>query len=308
MKIAVVGIGGVGGYYGGLLARRYSNEKDVEVVFIARGHHLEKIKTAGLRLISEKGEFVVTPDLAVDNPSGCGVFDLIIFCVKSYDLEKSATMFIPNINKNTIIITLLNGVDNVEKLQSILHDGIVLNGCVYIGVHIVEPGVVKQAGGTGKLFFGKESGHQVDGEQIENTLKRADIDVVYTEDIKRIVWEKFVFISPFANATTFLDKSIGEVLDNAEGKILLGALLDEVLQVADSQGVKFQGDIRAETIEKAGNFPREAKTSMQVDFEKGKTAELETFTGYIIREAKKYGLAVPNHKKVYDALKKLLPI
>ena len=102
MKIAVMGIGGVGGYYGGLLAKRYFDDRDVEIVFVARGDHLDEIKARGLRLISEKGEFTVTPDLATDDPSGCGIFDLVIFCVKGYDLEESAKMLIPSSAKTDV--------------------------------------------------------------------------------------------------------------------------------------------------------------------------------------------------------------
>jgi len=306
MKIAVVGIGGVGGYYGGLLAKRYFDDTDVEIVFVARGDHLDEIKAKGLRLISEKGEFTVTPDLATDDPSGCGIFDLVIYCVKGYDLEESAKMLIPNIGENTIIVSLLNGVDNAEKLQSVLPAGKVLNGCVYIGAHRVQPGVVKQVGGSGKLFFGSESGIQVDGEGIQDIFERANIDAEFRKDIKNIVWEKFLFISPFASATSFLGKPLGELMDSPEGKALVEALLEEVLLVANSQDIRFQEDIREVTLEKARSFPPEAKTSMQMDFEKGKRAELETFTGYIVREGRRHGLAVPNHDKVYTGLKKQL--
>jgi len=306
MKIAVMGIGGVGGYYGGLLAKRYFEDTEVEIVFVARGDHLDEIKAKGLRLISEKGEFTVTPDLATDDPSGCGIFDLVIYCVKGYDLEESAKMLTPNIGESTIVVSLLNGVDNAEKLQSVLPAGKVLNGCVYIGAHMVRPGVVKQVGGSGKLFFGSESGIQVDGEGIQDTLERANIDAEFRKDVKNIVWEKFLFIAPLASATSFLGKPLGELMDSPEGKALVEALLEEVLLVANSQDIKFQGDIREVTLEKARTFPPEAKTSMQMDFEKGKRAELETFTGYIVREGRRHGLVVPNHEKVYTALKKQL--
>jgi len=303
MKIAVVGIGGIGGYYGGLLAKRYFGSKDVEIVFVARGRHLDVIKAKGLSLSSGKGDFTVNPDLATDEPSGCGTFDLVLLCVKGYDLEESAKLLSPNIGENTIIISLLNGVDNAEKLQSILRSGKVLNGCVYISSYIAQPGAVKQVGGSCKLFFGSESNEQIDWKQIENTFRMADIDAEYRKDIKNIVWEKFLFISPFASATTFLGKSIGELMDSTEEKVLLKALLEEVLTVADAQGVKLQENIREATLEKAYNFPRETKTSMQMDYEKGKKAEIETFTGFIVKMGRMHDLAVPNHEKVYRVLK-----
>ncbi len=303
MKLSVIGIGGVGGYYGGLLAKKYFNENDVEVVFIARGDHLKKIKAKGLLLRTEKGEFVVHPDLATDNPSDCGIFDLVLFCVKGYDLKKSAKLLIPNIGDNTLIISLLNGVDNVEKLRSVLARGKVLNGCVYISSQVVAPGVVKQVSGSCKLFFGSDSNEEIDWKPFENILKDANIDVEYRTDITRVVWEKYLFISPFANATSYMKKSMGEIVDSVEGNQLLEALLDEVLCIAEAKGVNLGNNIREETLAKARNFPKETKTSMQIDFEKGNPAEIETFTGFILEAGRAHGISVPYHEKVYQALK-----
>jgi len=304
MKIAVVGIGGVGGYYGALLARHYSDKKDCEIVFIARGKHLEEIKASGLQLLTEKENFTVKPDRATDNPSRCGTFELVLFCVKGYDLEESTKLIAPHIDENTIIISLLNGVDNAERLKSILRKGKVLNGCVYIGAHILRPGVVRQVGGSCKLFFGNESDEIIDGKKIKNTLKAANIDAEYRKDIRNIVWEKYLFISPFANATTFLNKKMRELLDSAEGKKLLEGLLWEVVNIAKAQSVKIPENIKEVTISKASAFPYETKTSMQMDFEKGKKAEIETFTGYIVKEGRKHQIPVPNHEMVYEALQK----
>ena len=308
MKIAIVGIGGVGGYFGGLLSKRYSDDKEVEIVFIARGKHLEEIKANGLQLITEKGKFIVSPDLATDNPSGCSTVDLVLFCVKGYDLEESAKLLSPHIDGNTLIVSLLNGVDNTGRLNSILNNGKILNGCVYIGAHIVRPGVCQQAGGLCKMFFGSESNEPIDGESIENIFREASIDAEYRKDITNIVWEKYVFVSPFASATTFLNKTMREILDSTEGKELLEDLLEEVLSIAKGQGVELPENIREATIGKASAFPYETKTSMQMDFEKGKKAELETFTGFIVNKAKKFGLSVPNHEKVYTALQNRLSL
>jgi 2-dehydropantoate 2-reductase len=304
MKIAVVGIGGVGGYYGALLARHYSDNKDIEIVFIARGKHLEEIKANGLQLLSDKESFTVRPDKATDDPSGCGTFELILFCVKSYDLEESTKLLAPHIDDNTTIISLLNGVDNAERLKSILRKGKILNGCVYIGAHILRPGVIRQVGGSCKLFFGNESDEIIDGKSFENTLRAASIEAEYRKDIRNIVWEKYLFISPFANATTFINKTMRELLDNAEGKALLEGLLQEVVNIAKAKRVKIPENIMEATIRKASAFPYETKTSMQMDFEKDKKAEIETFTGYIVKEGRKHQIAVPNHELVYEALQK----
>jgi 2-dehydropantoate 2-reductase len=304
MKVAIVGIGGVGGYYGGLLAKHYSGNEDVEIVFIARGDHLEQIKKHGLELITEKGTFIIRPDLAADTPSGCGIFDCVIFCVKTYGLEESARLLSPSINENTVVISLLNGVDNANRLSVVLNKGKIFNGCVYIGSHIVRPGVVQQAGSMNKLYFGNKADDNTEANHIEHFLKEANIDAQYRPDIKHIVWEKYVLISAFATATTFLDKTMRGVMDSKKGKALLDDLLTEVFHVAEAKGVELPKNIRDEIIAKVGTFPPEVKTSMQMDSEKGNQTELETFTGYIVREAKKLGLPAPTYDKIYAALKK----
>lgn len=308
MKIAIVGIGGVGGYYGGLLAKRYSGDEDVEIVFIARGDHLKQIKKNGLNLITEKGIFTVRPDLAIDTPSGGGIFDCVIFCVKAYGLEESAKLLSPSIDENTVVISLLNGVDNADRLSAVLNKGKIFNGCVYIGAHIVRPGVVQQAGALNKLFFGNESDDKIDVKNIEHLLKEANIDAQYRIDIKHIVWEKYVLISAFATATTFLDKTMRGVIYSEKGKELLDDLLTEVFLVSEAKRIELPKNIRKEIIAKVSTFPPEIKTSMQMDFEKGNKTELETFTGYIVREAGKHGLSVPTYERIYAALKKQLYI
>jgi 2-dehydropantoate 2-reductase len=306
MKTAIVGIGGVGGYYGGLLAKQYADDKNVEIVFIARGNHLGQIRKNGLKLITTTETFTIRPALATDNPSGYGIFDCVIFCVKAYDLENSAELLSPSIGEDTLVISLLNGVDNADKLRVVLNKGKILNGCVYIGAHIVRPGVVQQEGALNKLFFGNESDETFDGKKIEAFFRKANIDAQYRTDIKDIVWEKYVLISAFASATTYLKKSIRGVLDSENGRELVEELLNEVFRVAKAKEIVLPVNIREQIFSKVNTFPPTTKTSMQMDFEKGSKAELETFTGYIVREAGKYGISVPTYEKVYAALKKQL--
>ena len=306
MKTAIVGIGGIGGYYGGLLARHYADDKNVEIVFIARGNHLVQIKKSGLKLITAKETLTVRPDLATDNPSGCGIFDCVIFCVKAYDLEESAELFSPAIGENTLVISLLNGVDNADRLRVILNKGKILNGCVYISAHIVRPGVVQQEGVLTKLFFGNESDETLDGKKLEAFFGKANIDAQYRTDINNIVWEKYVLISAFASATAYLKKTMRGILESENGKKLLEQLLAEVLYIAKAKQIVLPEGIREQIIAKVSTFPLTTKTSMQMDFENGGKAELETFTGFIVREAEKYGISVPTYEKVYIALKKQL--
>jgi 2-dehydropantoate 2-reductase len=155
-----------------------------------------------------------------------------------------------------------------------------------------------------KLFFGNESDDKIEANHIENILKNANIDAEYRTDIENIVWEKYVLISAFATATTFLDTTMRGVIDSEKGKELLDDLLTEVFRVSEAKRIELPKNIRKEIITKVSTFPPEIKTSMHMDFEKGNKTELETFTGYIVREAGKHGLSVPTYKRIYAALKK----
>jgi 2-dehydropantoate 2-reductase len=308
MKIAVIGIGGVGGYFGGKAARRYVGQKGFEVTFIARGEHLKQIREKGLRQITDEASFTVAPDRATDDPSACGVFDLVLFCVKTYDLEESARLLKGNVDQRTIAISLLNGVDNGERLKTALPDAEVLNGCVYIGAQLVRPGVVRQAGGSCKLYFGPENGGSHNGLAIEGLLQDASIKAEYRTDIKTVVWEKYLFVSPLASATTYFGKPFGAFLEKGKDRTFLERLLNEAESAAREQEVILPGDIHERSLEKIKLFPYEAKSSMQMDFEKGKRTEIETFTGYIVRFARSRGIAAPLHEMVYEELIKRLNV
>ena len=212
MHIAVVGIGGVGGYFGAKLAGRYSGGTEATVTFIARGAHLEEIRKNGLQLITPEGTIAIRPDRTTDDPAGGGPFDLVFFCVKSYDLEESAGLIKNQLSPDAVIISLLNGVDNADRLHFFLPEVQVLNGCVYLSTHIIRPGVVRQSGGLARLFFGPEGEAQDRYRVIEKVLREAGIQAEYRKDIARVVWEKYLFIEPLASATTYLDKTFGQLL------------------------------------------------------------------------------------------------
>jgi 2-dehydropantoate 2-reductase len=302
MQIAIIGIGGVGGYYGGKLARFYAAGNDPQIVFVARGENLRAIQANGLHQITEDGSFTARPHAVTDNPSGLGIFDVILFCVKSYDLESSAHALKANVDERTVVISLLNGVDNAERLKAVLPEAHICNGCVYIGARLAAPGVMHQAGGSCKLFFGPENETDEDFEAIETLLRRADIKAEYREDIDAVVWEKYLFVSPFASATAYFDKTFGELIDNNESKAVLMGLYDELERVALAKGIRLPPDIRALSLGKAASFPHDAKSSMHMDFEKGGRTELETMTGAVVGLASRYGVPVPLHEQVYRVL------
>lgn len=301
MKIAIMGVGGVGGCFGGKLARHYINNKNVDITFIARGKHLKEIQNNGLKVITEQGTFIAKPDRAIDNPASCGMFDIIIFCVKSYDLEESAKLLRNCVNEQTVVITVLNGVNNAERLKRVLPDTQILDGCVYISAFIKKAGMVCQAGGTCKFFFGSDIENKK-YIKIEQILKDAGIAAEYRKDIKEIVWEKYMFVSPLASATSFYQKTFGEIMEDAKCKNLLQGLLKETENIATFQKLNLPNDIFQKSLDKIALFPYETKSSLQMDFEKKKNTELDIFTGYIVKYAKAHGVDVPFHEKVYKVL------
>ncbi len=303
MKIAIVGIGGVGGYYGGKLALKYAASDDHEIFFIARGEHLDKIRKNGLKLITTEGDFTVIPSLATDNPGELGPLDLIFFCVKGYGLGNAARMITDNLHSNTVTIPLLNGVDNVERLKTVLHEGDVLNGCVYISTHLDRPGVIQQTGGSCKLLFGPENGLVEPYRKIETLLKDADIEAELSQNITVGVWSKFLFVGPLAGITSVLEKPFGAIMEKAGYRIMLEGMMKEIKLIADAKGIPLPENIIEQSLELTSNFPYETKSSMQLDFEKGKETEIETFTGYIIKSGKESGIKTPLHDKVYFELK-----
>lgn len=303
MKIAIVGIGGVGGYYGGMLARKYEGSVEHDIFFVARGEHLQKIKTDGLKVITKEGDFLARPSLATDDPAELGLLDLIIFGVKGYDLENAARMITGNLHADSVIIPLLNGVDNVERLKTVVNTGIVMNGCVYISTQIVSPGVVEHVGGPCALFFGPEEGPIDRYSEVETVMKDAGIKATLSDHIITDVWSKYIFVGPLGGITSMLNQPLGAIMENEKHRTMLEGLMKEVEAVAQARDISLPENIVQQSLNVASSFPYETKTSIQLDFEKGRQTEMETFTGYVVRSGKKLGIKTPLHDAVYAALK-----
>jgi len=193
-------------------------------------------------------------------------------------------------------------VNNGERLKRVLPDAQILDGCVYISAFIKEAGIVCQAGGTCKFFFGSDTENKK-YIKIEQVLKDSGITAEYRKDIKEIVWEKYLFVSPLASATSFYQKTFGEIMEDAQCKKLLRGLLKETENIAKFQKVELSKDIFQKSLDKIALFPSETKSSLQMDFEKKKNTELDIFAGYIVNYAKEHGIDVPVHEKVYKVLR-----
>jgi len=287
MRIGIIGIGGVGGYYGGKLAMKYAGTGEHEVIFYARGAHLAAIRKDGLKLVTVDGECTVRPTLATDNPAEMGKLDLAIVCTKSYGLEEAAKAVAGNLRDDSVVLPLLNGVDITDRLRAVLPRGIVLCGGVFISSAIQGPGLVKQVGGTGQLFFGPAEKADVEKfRPIEALLKGAGIKAELSADALLPLWTKYIFIGPMAGVTSLAGKPFGEVLGNADDRATVEGMMREVEAVARKKGVNFPADIVQSSLGKAAAFAPTTKTSMQLDYERGNRTELDIFIAYMVQAGK----------------------
>lgn len=302
-KIIIAGIGGVGGYFGGLLAKHYYNHPEVEIHFVARGEHLQQIKNNGLKVIKGITEFIAEPKSVTNIPGDIGVADYIIVCTKSYDLEKVIEQLKPCINNNTVILPLLNGVDSKDKIKNLLPENIVADGCVYIVSRLKQPGVIEMSGKIESLFFGLNNYENNKFNFLEKLLKEAGVQATLTKDISTTVWEKFIFISPTATATSYFNRTIGEVMTNDDSLEMVTALIDEVILVAKAKGIKVADDIKEKSLHRLRSLPFETTSSMHSDFINIKpNTELQSLTGYVISTAKDYGISTPRFLTAYEKL------
>jgi len=292
----MAGIGGVGGYFGGLLARHFYDKENVEINFVARGGHLKEIQKNGLKVIKGNTEFIAKPTLATDNPAEIGIANFIIITTKSYDLEAIIQQLRPCIDQDTIILPLLNGVDSKERINNILPDNIVLEGCAYIVSRLKQCGVIENSGNIQTLYFGLDKLVDKRLLLLESLFKEANIEAFLSENISTIIWEKYIFISPTATATSYFDNCIGEVLADKEKLRTLGTLIEEVKQVAKAKDIIVSDDITEKTLNKLKALPFEATSSMHRDFKNNNLRnELLSLTGYVVCEGQKYNIEIPTY-------------
>ncbi|MHB8772241.1 MAG: ketopantoate reductase family protein [Syntrophales bacterium] len=302
MRVAVVGLGGVGGYFGGKLARAYAGTPRHSVAFIARGAHLAAIRQGGLLLKTVAGEERVTPDAATENPAEVGPCDLVLFAVKEYDLEAAAARLAPLLTAGTMLLPVLNGVDIAERLRAIVPAGDVLSGLVYISSFVEAPGVVRQVGGSCQLVFGPDDGKIDRCRPLEAFLKGAGINVVLAEAIAVPLWTKYLFVSPMAGVTSLTGLTFGEVLADAKAGAMVRGLMAEVERLARAKGIALPADSVARGIATVERFPPATKSSLQLDFARRKRTELELFIGFAVRAGRSLGVPMPLHEELYAAL------
>jgi 2-dehydropantoate 2-reductase len=307
LNVCVMGVGGVGGYFGGKLAHTFSSNADppVNIFFVARGKHLEAIKQNGLVLKSpEFGSIRCRPKLATERIRDLPPIDLFFICVKGYDLTKVATTIRDGIKENTIILPLLNGADIRERLRTKIKTGIILPACVYISAHIEEPGVVAHIGKPGKMIFGRDPDHPDNiPHEIFRVFEKASIDFEWKDDAQPAIWEKYLFIASFGLISARYDRTLGEILEEPSLREEVVRIMNEVYAIATKKNIRLPNGMVDLSLKKASMFPRDTQTSLQRDIQqkKGKS-ELELFGGTIIDLGEKMRIPTPTTRKIYREL------
>lgn len=305
MRIGIIGIGGVGGYFGGKLALEYENSSEHEIIFIARGEHLKAIQKNGLRLMTQEGDFIARPKQACGNPHEAGIFDLVFFCTKSYSLEDSAREFSLCIDKKTVVIPLLNGVNSARRLQSVLPHADVIGGSVYIISHIEGPGIVKQEGGSCRLTFGTDDKASAQKySYILDILLRAKIKAVLTDKISEVLWTKYLLMCPIGTLTAATGNTYGSIIADSSLKKKARDMMLEVVAVAKAHHVDLPEDAVDKAMEMVAGFDYHSKTSMQIDREKGRQMEIDALTAYLCKAGRDAGVPTPLHDEIYAQLMK----
>jgi 2-dehydropantoate 2-reductase len=299
MRIAVFGAGSVGGYFGGRLA-----QAGEDVVFIARGDHLNAIQREGLRVESIEGDFVVQPVQASDDPAAVGPVDAILVCVKAWQVLQAAEALRPMIGSSTVVVPLQNGVEAPSQLEAFLGEDHVLGGLCRIMSSIVSPGHVRHAGIEPYVAFGRLDTRQSEGaERLREAFSRAKgVQVEIPSDIRVAMWRKFLLIAAWSGLGALTRAPIGLIRTQPETRGMLQQALREIHAVAVAHRVALPHEAIRETLAFIDGLPPQGTASMQRDIIAGRPSELASQSGAVVRLGRETGVEVPMHTFIYQSL------
>ncbi len=301
MRIAIVGAGAVGGYFGARLAR---SGQDVAVV--ARGAHLEAIRRAGIQVKSAAlGDFEARVTASAD-PADIGPVDLVILAVKTYDNSTALPLLAPLVGPDTAVLTLQNGVDSADEVAAAVGQARVLGGTTYVATAVTAPGVITQTGTHRSIIFGEAFGDRAEVSSrvaaIADVMRPADIQVTPVPDARVPIWDKFVYLAPFAGFTGGARLPIGPIWQRPHVREMFYAAAREVAAIAAAEGVTISAD-RFDTLAAYMNgIPPTTRSSLLIDLEAGKRIEVEALHGAALRRAAAHGLATPVLATLYAVL------
>jgi len=298
MRIAVMGAGAVGGYFGARLATVGN-----EVAFIARGKHLEAMQKDGLKVKSIHGDFHIRSPFTAE-PKEIGPVDLVLFCVKSYSTEEAAEKLAPLMGRETVILSLQNGVDNLDKIARIWGKSRTLAGVVYIGAQVLTPGTIRHSAG-GRIVFGELDGEMSGTSQrVHQLFAAAQVPCAISTEIRKVMWGKLVWNAPFCAIACLARATAQEIVESDALKKLAIDCMEEVREAAKCSDIDLEPSVMEEALklsQSLGDF----KPSMLQDLEAGKPLEHEAFNGIIVRFLSQAGKEAPVNEIFYAALQSL---
>jgi 2-dehydropantoate 2-reductase len=299
MRIAVVGAGGVGGGFGAALAKA-----GADVTFIARGAHLAAMKSAGLKVGGGRGETHLVPTRATDNPAEVGQVDIVLFCVKLWDVESAGERIKPLIGPDTGVIPLQNGVDAAERLIPILGNKAVMGGVAQVSASITAPGVITQVGTFMRMIFGELDGRR--SKRAEGFLAlclKADFEATLSEQILTDLWMKFILLAANSGITALARQPIGKLRDDPDMRPIFRAALQETFDIGRARGVALPADAVERTLDFIAHLPPTMKASMALDLDRGNRLELPWLSGKVAELGRQLGIPTPTHGMIYAMLK-----
>ena len=299
MKIAVYGAGAVGGYFGGRVAQ--SGE---DVIFIARGKHLQAMKNDGLKIDSINGDFIVQPVQATENPEEAGIVDMVLVAVKAWQIPDVATAMKPMVGPETFVLPLQNGVEAPSQLAAVLGRGHVLGGLCGLISYIVGPGHIRHAGTDPFLRFGELDNSRSDRtELLRDVFERTPgITASIPSDINVAMWQKFLLITAWSGLGAITRAPIGIFRSQSGTRQLLEQIIIEICAVAQARDIGLPENVVAKTMEFLDGLPPAGTASMQRDIMDGKPSELETQTGAVVRLGREAGVKTPVNNFIYNCL------
>ena len=299
MRIAVVGAGGVGGGFGAALAKA-----GADVTFIARGAHLAAMKSQGLRVQGPRGETHLVPTQASDDPAAIGTVDVVLFCVKLWDVESAGEHIKPLIGPGTAVIPLQNGIDAAERLLPILGGSAVMGGVAQISASITAPGVIQQVGTFMRMIFGELDGTRSQrGEDFLALCLKAGFDATLSEQVITDLWMKFILLAANAGMTALARQPIGRLRDDPDIRPIFLAAFQETINVGRAKGIALPADALEKILDFIGHAPPAMKASMALDLDRGNRLELPWLNGKVAELGRALGVPTPTHSMIYAMLK-----
>jgi 2-dehydropantoate 2-reductase len=299
MRIAIIGAGGIGAIYGASLAKA-----GADVVFVARGAHLDAIRDNGVRIEGDRGEIHIRPVRATDDIAGIGTVDYALFAVKLWDVDRAGEELRPTIGPNTAVIPLQNGVDAHERLRRILGPEPVMGGTAFVTGSIVAPGVVRQTGVYQRLTFGELDGSASErGHDLRDLCERAGFEGVLSPDIMVPIWQKFIALVPLAGLNALTRLPLGTWRADPDLLALFEAALRETEAVGRAEGVRLPCDSIDKTLALMWSMPDHHMTSMGNDLLRGNRLELPWFSGKVAELGRRHCISTPANSFIHTALK-----